>query len=344
MRTCRTFVTWSRCVARLGGLMPPARLRGGTEGLRGAEVPAGRAVRGRARESRVRRAGRSAHLLRRDRVRRRLEVDRRRAHLEADLRRPADEQSIGSHRGRAVAIRTSSTSAPARRTFAATSRRARASSRATDARQDLEARLEAGRPDRHDGRASDERGHRLRRGARPRVRAERRARRLSHHGRRQDLGAGALQGRRDRRERTSASIRTIRASSSPGFWQTRRRPWEMTSGGPGSGPVRLPRRRRHLGIAANREPKSEDDEAKAERPARRALGQGRRRGRAVELAARLRPDRSREGRPVPLRRRRRDLDARQRHATDPPAGVVLLDAHRPSDEPRRRLRAERAAA
>ena len=39
--------------------------------------------------------------------------------------------------------------------------------------------------------------------------------------------------------------------------------------------------------------------------------EGRRRGRAVRRGARLRPDRGREGRPVPLRRRRRDLDARR---------------------------------
>ena len=47
-------------------------------------------------------------------------------------------------------------------------------------------------------------------------------------------------------------------------------------------------------------------------PARRHLGQGRRRRRAVRRPARLRPHRGGEGRPVPLRRRRRHLEARQR--------------------------------
>ena len=102
-------------------------------------------------------------------------------------------------------------------------------------RQDLEARLEAGRPDRHDGRPPDERRRRLRRRARPRLRPERRARRLPHHRRRQDLAAGARQGRRHRRARRRASTRTTRAIVFAGLWQARRRPWEMTSGGPGSG-------------------------------------------------------------------------------------------------------------
>ena len=189
--------------------VPPARPVCGAEGLRRAEVPARRAVRRRAGEPGVRRAGRSAHLLRRDRLRRRVEVDRRRPHLEADLRRPAD-QLDRLHRGRAVATRTWSTSAPARRTFAATSRRAPASSRATD----------AGKTWKHvwkqDGQigtmavAPHERGHRLRRGAGPRLRAELRTRRLPHHRRRQDLEARALQERRHRRRAMSASTRITR--------------------------------------------------------------------------------------------------------------------------------------
>ena len=65
-------------------------------------------------------------------------------------------------------------------------------------------------------------------------------------------------------------------------------------------PLRLARRRRHL------------EAAHRQRPARGHLGQGRRRGRAVGRPARLRADRSGEGRAVPLRRRRRQLGAGQR--------------------------------
>ena len=90
-------------------------------------------------------------------------------------------------------------------------------------------------------------------------------------------------------------------------------------------PVRLARRRRHVDAARNaRSPQAEGTKRKRNGLPRRHLGQGRRRRRAVRLAARLRHDRGREGRAVPLRRRRRELVARQRHAAASPAGLVLL--------------------
>ena len=107
-----------------------------------------------------------------------------------------------------------------------------------------------------------------------------------------------------------------------GLWQARRRPWELTSGGPGSG------------LYVSRDGGDTWKQLEGPRPARGDLGQGRRRGRAVGPAARLRADRGREGRPVPLRRRRRELDARQRPPRPAAAGLVLLDAHRRSQRTR----------
>ena len=72
-------------------------------------------------------------------------------------------------------------------------------------------------------------------------------------------------------------------------------PWELTSGGPGSG------------LYVSRDGGDTWKQLTGRRPARGHLGQGRRRGRAVRRPARLRADRSGEGRPVPLRRRRREL-------------------------------------
>ena len=58
-------------------------------------------------------------------------------------------------------------------------------------------------------------GHRLRRRARPRLRPQRGARRLPHHRRRQDLAAGAQEGRRHRRLRRRDRPDQPAASSSP---------------------------------------------------------------------------------------------------------------------------------
>ena len=84
-----------------------------------------------------------------------------------------------------------------------------------DAGKIVDARVEAGRSDRHDGRAPEERGHRVRRGAGPRVRAQPRARRLPHARRRQDVAAGAEEGRGHRRIRCRHGSRRTRTSCSP---------------------------------------------------------------------------------------------------------------------------------
>ena len=102
-------------------------------------------------------------------------------------------------------------------------------------RQDLEARLEAGRPDRHDGRPPDEPRHRLRRGARPRLRPEPRARRLPHHATAARPGSRCSRRTPTPAPPTSRSTRTNPRIVFAGLWQARRRPWELTSGGPGSG-------------------------------------------------------------------------------------------------------------
>ena len=78
-------------------------------------------------------------------------------------------------------------------------------------------------------------GHRLRRGARPCLRPEPRARRLPHDRRRQDLGAGAQEGRGHRRVRRRHRPEQPAASSSPASGRRAGSRGSMTSGGPGSG-------------------------------------------------------------------------------------------------------------
>ena len=166
---------------------------------------------------------------------------------------------------------------------------------------------------------------RLRGRPRQALRPEPRARRLSHAGRREDVGEGPATADAD----TGASDVALDPKNPrivfAGLWQARRRPWELVSGGPGSWPPRLARRRRHV------------EEAHGQGAARGHLGQGRRRGGAVSPAARLRARRGREGRPLPLGRRRRDLVARERPPRAAAAGLVLLDAHRRPAEPGRRV-------
>ena len=172
--------------------------------------------------------------------------------------------------------------------------------------QDVEARLEASRPDRHDGRSPEEPGRGVRGGARPRLRAESGTRRVPHEGRREDLGDSVL----FKNDETGCSDVAIDPNNPrvvfAGFWQTRRRPWDLTSGGPGSDLLRLAATAVTRGIVSRRR-----KDVKKTRTARGRLGQGRRRRCAVEAEPRLRHHRSREGRPVPLRRRRRDVGARQ---------------------------------
>ena len=73
-------------------------------------------------------------------------------------------------------------------------------------------------------------------------------------------------------------------------------PWSLTSGGAGQRPVQVDRRRRHL-----------DRDLAQQGPAQGRPGQDRRRGLGRATRARLGDRRGREGRRLPLRRRRRDL-------------------------------------
>ena len=66
----------------------------------------------------------------------------------------------------------------------------------------------------------------VRRGARPPVRAERRARRLPLDRRRRDVPEGALQGREHRRQSTSPSIPRTRDIVYAALWAARQGPWE----------------------------------------------------------------------------------------------------------------------
>ena len=194
--------------------------------------------------------------------------------------------------------------------------------------------------------------HRLRRRAGPRLRPQRGARRLPHHRRRQDVAAACCSRTRTPAPPTSASTRATRKVLFAGLWQARRRPWELTSGGPGSG-LYVSRDGGDTWTQLVAPPKPDAPDADKEPPTgqevlRRLagghLGQGLRRRRPVRRPARLRPDRGGQGRPVPQRRRRRHLGAGQRRPRPAAAGLVLLDADRPSEERRRGLVPAGAAA
>ncbi len=258
--------------------------------------------------------------------------------LEADLRRPAD---LLDRLDRRRAVRPQRRLRRLRRGQHPRQRRGRQRHLQVDRRrQDLEARLEAGGADRHHRGPPEEPRRRLRRGARPRLRPQPGARRLPHRGRRQDLGAGAQEGRRHRRlrrgtrpEQPQCRLRRPLAGPPQALGDDQRRP--------GQRPVRVARRRRDLEAVDRRRRRRR---CRGRRPAGRRLGQGRRRGRAVRQPAGLRPDRGGRGRPVPLRRRRRDLDPDERRPAPAPARLVLHHAHRRPGEPRRGLGAAGADA
>ena len=137
-----------------------------------------------------------------------------------------------------------------------------------------------------------------------------------------------------------------------GLWQARRRPWELTSGGPGSG-LYTSRDGGDTWTQLVPPPKPESPDADKEPPARQEIlqglagghmGQGLRGRGPVGRPARLRPHRGGEGRPVPQQRRRRHVGAGQRQPRPAAAGLVLLDADRPPQERRHRLVPAGAAA
>ena len=278
------------------------------------------------------RAGRSAHLLRRHGVRRRLEVDRRR-------HRPGSRSSTTSRSPRSARspsrrpTPTSSTSAPARPTSAATSRPATAStSRPTPARPGSTSGSRTGRSARWSSIRRTPTSPSRPCSATPSAPTPSAASTAPRDGGKtwqQVLKKDADTGASD------VAIDPVEpaASSSPASGRRAASPWEMTSGGPGSG----------LYVSRDGGDTWKQLDRRSGLPGGH-LGQGRRRGRAVGRPARLRPDRGGEGRALPLRRRRRDLDAGQRRPRAAPARLVLLDAHRRPDEPGRGLVPAGAAA
>ena len=129
-------------------------------------------------------------------------------------------------------------------------------------------------------------------------RAERRARRLQEHRRRQDAGRRCCSATTRPAASTSRSIRTIPNVIYAALWEAYRVEYQMSSGGPGSGLFKSTdggetwteiTRTPGLPTAVDRE--------------------DRRRGVGRRLEPRLRARRGRERRPVPLRRRGRDVEA-----------------------------------
>ena len=201
--------------------------------------------------------------------------------------------------------------------------------RSTDGGQDLEAPRPARRPaDPADRRGPEGREEALRRRARPPVRAERGARRLPLDRRGRDVPEGPLprrgHGRRRRRPRPERPGHGVRGplGVAAGAVGERRVQWR------GKRPLQVHRRRPELAAAQGRPPhlrrgpRADRDHGRAERPAaalrhRRGAGQGR---------------------PLPLRRRRRDVVPRQLGPARRRPPRRRRRGARPPDEPRRRLR------
>ena len=164
--------------------------------------------------------------------------------------------------------------------------------------------------DRKRDRGSGEPRRGLRRGARTRVRPQRRARRVPLARRREDLGEGPLQGRRDRRgrgdlrpEQPARAVRRALAGAPPALVLLERRPGER--------PLPLGRRRDDL------------EAARGARPSRAASSGGSGGDPEGRLEPRVRDGRGGGRRALSLRRRRRDVAARQRRRADPAALLVL---------------------
>ena len=155
------------------------------------------------------------------------------------------------------------------------------------------------------------------------VRPEPGARRLQVEGRRQDVGARAVPRRQDRRRRSRRWIRRTPTCSTPALWEVVPHAALAVERRPGQRALQDDRRRHDLD-RAHEEP----------RAAGAALGQDRRRrSRAPTATASTRIIEADGRRRVPLRRRRRDLEAGQRRPPAAPARV-LLHAHlrRPAGE------------
>ena len=132
-------------------------------------------------------------------------------HVEADLRRAAHLLHRLDRR-RPVRSQRRLRRLAARPTSAATSQPGNGIYKSTDGGKTWKHVWKQQGPDRPDHRASDQCGHRLCGGARPRLRAQSRARRLSHHRRRQNLAAACWPRMPTPAPCDSASIRTTRTS------------------------------------------------------------------------------------------------------------------------------------
>ena len=270
--------------------------------------------------------------------RRRLEDDRRRLELGEHLGQGLQDGLGRRDRGRGIGPERHLRRAWARSRSAATSRTATASTSRPTAGQ-------AGRTSvsRTPGRSrgphpSHESRHRLRRGAGPRVRL--RTRSAASSGPR----TAARPGRRvlfvDDEDGSIATWRWI--PNNPrilyaGFWQVVRHPVGDRERRPGQRALQVDRRRRYLEEA--------DRQRKLRRTSRRASGEGRRGRFGRAAGARFCVSRSeKKGGLYRQRRRRREVDARQRRAQDPRARLVLLLGLPRSEERGHRLPAQRRDA
>ena len=199
---------------------------------------------------------RPRHLLLRLHRRRRLEDDRRRAVLGATSPTASSSAPRSARSPSRRPTRTSSTSAWARRRIRGNVSHGDGVYKSTDAGKTwthlgLEETRNIGKVRVHPTQPR----HRLRRGARPRARAEPRARRLPLDATAARPGSCVLYRERATPARsTSRSTRTTRASSTPSIWEAARGPHYLVQRRPGQRPLPLDRRRRHLDRARRDKP------------------------------------------------------------------------------------------
>ena len=275
---------------------------------------------------------RSRRLLRRLHRRRRVEDGERRRDVAQHLRRLLPHRLHRRDRGGRVGSRTSCTSARASTRCAASRRRtATACTESTDAGKHVDAHRPRGDEADLAPCACTRRiptsstSPRRATAGRP----TRRPRHLPLDRRREDVDADP-QGR----QRAPAAPSDLSMDPTnprilyAAFWDHQRLPWQVRSGGPGSGIWKSHRRRRHVDAAHGR--------------AAEAHGEDRRRRVAGESRSRVRDRRGGEGRALSLGRRGQDVAPHERGSPDPGARVVLHERHRRPAERGRRVRDERA--
>ena len=196
--------------------------------------------------------------------------------------------------------------------------------------QDLDVHRPARRrPDRDRSRPSDESRHRVRGGARQSVRRQQGARRLSQQRRRQDLEERAVRLRRRAARPIWSCSPAIPNVLFACMWHGQRKPWTIISGASEGGIYKSTDGGDTWTKLAGGLPHELFGRANVAISARAA-------------ESHLRADRSQARlRPVPLRRRGRDVDADQRLRQSDHAAVLLRHARRRSEQRRRRLRRQR---